>query len=287
MAEMPKFSFCDMEDSLGSYLAEIAGSKPLSAAEEVELARRIRKGDEEARNSLVEANLRFVVSVAKEFQNRGVPLADLISAGNMGLITAAERFDENKGFKFISYAVWWIRQAIFQTLAEQSRTVRLPLNKIGLLYKISKASRLLQQTREDAPQPEEIAQELDLWPVEEIKETMLCGRSVRSLDAAFRDEEDHSLLDVLPDDRQESPENLVMRGCLRGQIDTALRTLVGREAEILKLYFGLDGEEPMTLDQIGVRFGLTRERVRQIKEKALHRLRHPSRCDQLRTYSRA
>ena len=286
MAEMTRVSFWDMEDSLGNYLAEIAHSKPLSAAEEVELARKIKQGDEVARNRLVEANLRFVVSVAKEYQNRGVPLADLISAGNMGLITAAERFDEDKGFKFISYAVWWIRQAILQTLAEQSRTVRLPLNKIGLLYKISKASRLLQQARADDPNPEEIAEQLDV-PVEEVKETLMCGRSVRSLDATFKEEEDHSLLDVLPDDRQESPENMVMRGCLRGQIDAALSSLIGREAEILRLYFGLDGEEPMTLDQIGARFGLTRERVRQIKEKALHRLRHPSRCDQLRTYSNA
>jgi RNA polymerase primary sigma factor len=284
MAEIAK-TFWDMEDSLGSYLGEIANSIPLSSSEEVDLARRIKGGDERARNSLVEANLRFVVSVAKEYQNRGVPLADLISAGNMGLITAAERFDENKGFKFISYAVWWIRQAILQTLAEQSRTVRLPLNKIGLLYKISKASRLLQQERTDDPNPEDIANELDV-PVEDVRETMMCGRSVRSLDATFKEEEDHSLLDILPDDRQESPENLVMRGCLRGQIDSALGSLVGREAEILRLYFGLDGEEPMTLDQIGVRFGLTRERVRQIKEKALHRLRHPSRCDQLKTYSR-
>ncbi len=284
MAEVAK-SFWDMEDSLGSYLGEIANSSPLSSSEEVDLARRIKCGDEGARNALVEANLRFVVSVAKEYQNRGVPLADLISAGNMGLITAAERFDENKGFKFISYAVWWIRQAILQTLAEQSRTVRLPLNKIGLLYKISKAARLLQQERTDDPNPEDIANELDV-PVEDVRETMMCGRSVRSLDATFKEEEDHSLLDILPDERQESPENLVMRGCLRGQIDTALGSLVGREAEILRLYFGLDGEEPMTLDQIGVRFGLTRERVRQIKEKALHRLRHPSRCDQLRTYSR-
>lgn len=284
MAEVAK-SFWDMEDSLGSYLGEIANSSPLSSSEEVDLARRIKGGDESARNALVEANLRFVVSVAKEYQNRGVPLADLISAGNMGLITAAERFDENKGFKFISYAVWWIRQAILQTLAEQSRTVRLPLNKIGLLYKISKAARLLQQERTDDPNPEDIANELDV-PVEDVRETMMCGRSVRSLDATFKEEEDHSLLDILPDERQESPENLVMRGCLRGQIDTALGSLVGREAEILRLYFGLDGEEPMTLDQIGIRFGLTRERVRQIKEKALHRLRHPSRCDQLRTYSR-
>lgn len=284
MAEMTRASYWDMEDSLGSYLAEIAHSKPLSAAEEVDLARKIKQGNDSARNRLVEANLRFVVSVAKEYQNRGVPLADLISAGNMGLITAAERFDEDKGFKFISYAVWWIRQAILQTLAEQSRTVRLPLNKIGLLYKISKASRLLQQERADDPNPDEIAEQLDV-PVDEVKETLMCGRSVRSLDATFREEEDQSLLDVLPDDRQESPENEVMRGCLRGQIDAALSSLVGREAEILRLYFGLDGEEPMTLDQIGARFGLTRERVRQIKEKALHRLRHPSRCDQLRTYN--
>ncbi len=286
MAEMTKASFWDMDDSLGSYLGEIAHSKPLSAADEIALARKIKQGDERARNRLVEANLRFVVSVAKEYQNRGVPLADLISTGNMGLITAAERFDEAKGFKFISYAVWWIRQAILQTLAEQSRTVRLPLNKIGLLYKISKVSRLLQQERADDPNPEVIAKQLDV-PVEEIKETMMSGRSVRSLDAKFREEEDQSLLDVLPDDRQESPETQVMRGCLRGQIDSALDGLVGREAEIIRLYFGLEGEEPMTLDQIGARFALTRERVRQIKEKALHRLRHPSRCDQLRTYSNA
>lgn len=266
-------------------LAEIAHSKPLSAAEEVDLARRIKAGDDYARNRLVESNLRFVVSVAKDYQNRGVPLADLISAGNMGLITAAERFDEEKGFKFISYAVWWIRQAILQTLAEQARTVRLPLNKIGLLYKISKASRLLQQERADDPNPEDIATQLEV-SVDEVKETILCGRSVRSLDAAFKEEDDHNLLDVLTDDRQESPENLVMRGCLRGHIDSALDSLVGREAEIIKLYFGLEGEEPMTLDQIGTRYGLTRERVRQIKEKALLRLRHPSRCDQLRSYSR-
>ncbi len=287
MAEaQAKASFWDMDDSLGSYLGEIASSKPLSSAQEVELAQRIKQGDEAARNELVEANLRFVVGVAKQFQNRGVPLADMISAGNMGLITAAERFDENRGFKFISYAVWWIRQAILQTLAEQSRTVRLPLNKVGLLYKISKASRQLRQQHADNPAPEEIAAALDV-SVEEVKETMLCGRSVRSLDATFREEEDHSLLDVIPDDRQESPEIMVMKGCLRGQIDSVLGGLVNREAEILKLYFGLDGEEPMTLDQIGNRYGLTRERVRQIKEKALDRLRHPSRCDQLRTYSRA
>ena len=285
MAEEAKAPFWDTEDSLGSYLGEIASSHPLSGSEEVALARRIKVGDEAARNQLVEANLRFVVSVAKEYQNRGVPLSDLISSGNMGLITAAERFDEEKGFKFISYAVWWIRQAILQTLAEQSRTVRLPLNKIGLLYRISRASRQLMQERVDAPDPEDIAAQLDVT-VEEVKETILHGRSVRSLDATFREEENQSLLDILPDDRQESPEIGVMKGCLRHQIESALDSLVGREAKIVSLYFGLDGEEPMTLDQIGMRFGLTRERVRQIKEKALHRLRHPSRCDQLRTYSR-
>jgi len=286
MVEQAQAPYGDAEDSLGSYLGEIAHSHPLSGAQEVILARLIKAGDGTARNRLVEANLRFVVSVAKEYQNRGVPLSDLISSGNMGLITAAERFDEKRGFKFISYAVWWIRQAILQTLAEQSRTVRLPLNKIGLLYKISKASRKLMQERADDPVPEDIAAQLDVT-VEEVKETILHGRSVRSLDATFREEEDQSLLDILPDDRQESPEIGVLKGCLRHQIESALGSLVGREAEILRLYFGLEGEEPMTLDQIGERFCLTRERVRQIKEKALHRLRHPSRCDHLRTYSRA
>ena len=274
------------EGSLDQYLKEISQYPLIDRAEEARLARLIRKSDEEALDKLVRSNLRFVVSVAKKYQNQGVPLSDLINEGNLGLIRAAHKFDETKGIKFISYAVWWIRQAILQTLAEQSRTVRLPLNKIGLLYKISKASRHLQQERADDPNPEEIARELEV-SVDEIKETMLSGRSVRSLDAKFREEEDQSLLDVLADDRQDSPDNEVMRGCLRGQINTALDSLVEREAEIISLYFGLDGEEPMTLDQIGGRFGLTRERVRQIKEKALLRLRHPSRCDRLRTYSNA
>ena len=286
MADQAKAPSWDTEDSLGSYLGDIAHSHPLSGPQEVLLAQRIKAGDENARNKLVEANLRFVVSIAKQYQKRGVPLADLISSGNMGLITAAERFDEEKGFKFISYAVWWIRQAILQTLAEQSRTVRLPLNKVGLLYKISKASRKLAQEQADAPDPADIAAQLDVT-VEEVKETILQGRSVQSLDASFREEEEQSLLDILPDDRQESPEIGVLKGCLRTQVESALDSLVGREAEIISLYFGLDGEESMTLDQIGTRFSLTRERVRQIKEKALHRLRHPSRCDQLLTYSRA
>ena len=285
MTENAKAPLWDMDKALGSYLTEIASSTPLSSSDEIELATRIKTGDEEARNNLVEANLRFVVSVAKEYQKRGVPLADLVSAGNMGLITAAERFDKDKGFKFISYAVWWIRQAILQTLAEQSRTVRLPLNKVGLLYKISKASRAIRQERADEPDLEEVARQLEV-SVEEVKETLLSGRSVRSLDAKFKEEEEQNLLDVLPDDSQESPEMDTMRDCMRDQIENALSGLVNREAEIIRLYFGLSGEEPMTLDQIGSRFCLTRERVRQIKEKALLRLRHPKRSERLRAYSK-
>jgi RNA polymerase primary sigma factor len=285
MTENAKAPLWDMDQALGSYLTEIASSTPLSSSDEIELATRIKTGDEEARNNLVEANLRFVVSVAKEYQKRGVPLSDLVSAGNMGLITAAERFDKDKGFKFISYAVWWIRQAILQTLAEQSRTVRLPLNKVGLLYKISKASRAIRQERADEPDLEEVARQLEV-SVEEVKETLLSGRSVRSLDAKFKEEEEQNLLDVLPDDSQESPEMDTMRDCMRDQIENALSGLVNREAEIIRLYFGLSGEEPMTLDQIGSRFCLTRERVRQIKEKALLRLRHPKRSERLRAYSK-
>ena len=275
------------EQLLEMYWQEIRDNRPLSKKQEQALFTRLRNGDKDALQPLVEANLRFVMRVANEYvRPDGPPLLELVAEGNVGLMTAIERFDEEKGFKFISYAVWWIRQAILQTLAEQSRTVRLPLNKIGLLYKISKASRQLMQERVGSPEPEDIAAQLDVT-VEEVKETILHGRSVRSLDASFREEEEQSLLDVLPDDRQDSPESEVMKGCLRHQIESALGSLVGRESEIVRLYFGLDDEEPMTLGQIGGRFGLTRERVRQIKEKALHRLRHPSRCDQLRTYSRA
>ena len=271
--------------SLSQYLEEIGKYEPLHPSREVELAQAIKKGNRLAMKELVEANLRFVVSVAKDYQGQGLPLTDLINEGNMGLMKAAGRFDETRGFKFISYAVWWIRQAILQTLAEQSRTVRLPLNKVGLLYKISKASRAIRQKRADEPEPEEIAQELEV-SVDEVKETLLSGRSVRSLDASFQEEEEQSLLDVLPDDSQESPEMDVIRDCMRGQIENALSGLVNREAEIIRLYFGLKGEEPMTLDQIGSRFCLTRERVRQIKEKALLRLRHPSRSERLRAYSK-
>ena len=233
-------------ESLDLYLRDIASSEPLSGEEEIELARKIRRGNQRARDKLVSANLRFVVSVAREYQNHGVPLADLISAGNMGLMTAAERFDGTRGFKFISYAVWWIRQAIHQSLAQDSRVVRLPINRIDLLHNISKVSR-------------------DVW----------------SLDASFKEDDDHSLLHVLPDNTQSSPDNQVVEESVRNQVEMVLETLDGREAEVLRLYFGLGDEEPMTLEEIGVRFNLTRERVRQIKEKALRRLRHPRRRAQL------
>ena len=263
-------------ESLDLYLRDIASSEPLSSEEEIELARRIRKGDQRSRDKLVAANLRFVVSVAREYQNRGVPLADLISAGNMGLMTAAERFDGTRGFKFISYAVWWIRQAIHQSLAQDSRVVRLPINRIDLLHNISKVSRELRQAQEAEPEPETIARELGV-SVEMVQDTLLRARDVWSLDASFREDDDHSLLHVLPDNTQSAPDIEVVEDSVRDQVGMVLESLDEREAEVLRLYFGLGDEESLTLEEIGVRFNLTRERVRQIKEKALHRLRHPRR----------
>jgi RNA polymerase primary sigma factor len=252
--------------------------------EEQELARRIKEGNLEARDKLVRANLRFVVSVAKQYQNQGLPLADLINEGNIGLITAAERFDGTKGFKFISYAVWWVRQAILQALAEQSRIVRMPLNRVGLLSKISKVSSFLEQEVGGNPCAEEIAHELEI-STEEVMNTLISGRKAWSLDACFEDDDDgRSLLDILGDEKQQSPETAVLNDSLRREISRLLDTLDEREAETIRLYFGLGGEEPLTLDQIGMRFGLTRERVRQIKEKALRRLRHPKRSRVLRPY---
>ncbi len=283
MAETAKTSFWDIEDSLGSYLGEISNSKPLSAKEEVDLARQIKEGDESSRNRLVEANLRFVVSVAKEYQNRGVPLADLISAGNVGLITAAERFDENKGFKFISYAVWWIRQAILQALAEQSRIVRLPLNRVGILHKIGRISSALEQEFGREPNPDEIAQELDM-STHEIADTLRISSRHLSLDAPFTPGEDNRLLDIIEDDMQNSPDESLMQDSLRDEIARALGSLTDREAEVISLYFGIDSDHSFTLEEIGTRFGLTRERVRQIKEKAIRRLRHTSRSQRLRAY---
>jgi RNA polymerase primary sigma factor len=263
-------------ESLDLYLRDIASSEPLAGKEEIELAKKIRKGCQRSRDKLVSANLRFVVSVAREYQNHGVPLADLISSGNMGLMTAAERFDGTRGFKFISYAVWWIRQAIHQSLAQDSRVVRLPINRIDLLHNISKVSRDLRQSSEREPEPEVIAKELGV-SVEMIQDTLMRARDVWSLDASFREDDDHSLLHVLPDQTQKAPDEGVVEDSVRNQVEEVLESLDDREAEVLRLYFGLGDEEPLTLEEIGVRFNLTRERVRQIKEKALRRLRHPRR----------
>ena len=266
---------------LATYLAQIANSTPLSSGEEAVLACRIRQGDEQARNTLVEANLRFVVRVAKEYQNRGLGLAELISAGNVGLITAAERFDETRGFKFISYAVWWIRQGILQALSEQS-TVRMPVNRLDLLAKIARTRDALQQ--EGAPPTaERIAHTLGLSQ-QEIEETLVHGQPIRSLDAPFDEAEEQCLLDHLADQVQLNPEQEIMEYTLREDIEAVLVSLNAREAEVLRLYFGLGQDHPLTLDQIGLRFKLTRERVRQIKELALNKLRHPRHSPRLRSY---
>lgn len=267
-------------ESLDLYLRDIASSEPLNAETEIALAHRIRKGDQKARDRLVASNLRFVVSVAREYQNHGVPLADLISAGNMGLMTAAERFDGTRGFKFISYAVWWIRQAIHQSLAQDSRVVRLPINRIDLLHNIAKVSREIRQTEESDPDPETIAEKLGV-SVDMVQDTLLRARDVWSLDASFKDDDDHSLLHILPDSSQKAPDLEVVDESVKDQVKMVLETLDAREAEVLRLYFGLGDEEAMTLEEIGTRFSLTRERVRQIKEKALRRLRHPRRRLQL------
>jgi RNA polymerase primary sigma factor len=267
-------------ESLDLYLRDIASSEPLNAETEIALADRIRKGDQRARDRLVGSNLRFVVSVAREYQNHGVPLADLISAGNMGLMTAAERFDGTRGFKFISYAVWWIRQAIHQSLAQDSRVVRLPINRIDLLHNIAKVSREIRQSEESDPDPETIAEKLGV-SVDMVQDTLLRARDVWSLDASFKDDDDHSLLHILPDSSQKAPDLEVVDESVKDQVRMVLDTLDAREAEVLRLYFGLGDDEAMTLEEIGTRFSLTRERVRQIKEKALRRLRHPRRRLQL------
>jgi len=275
--------FRDEDPSLDLYLREIGETALLSANEEVELAKRIRSGEHEALEKLTKANLRFVVSVAKQYQNQGLSLADLINEGNIGLIKAAKRFDETRGFKFISYAVWWIRQAILQALAEQSRIVRLPLNRVGTLHKIGKISSSLEQDLGREPSPDEIAKELALTEVE-VSDTLKISNSHLSLDAPFSDSEDNSLLDVLEDELQPSPDECLLDESLRIEIEKALDTLTPREAEVINLYFGLNHEKPLTLEEIGARFSLTRERVRQIKEKAIRRLRHASRSKALRAY---
>ncbi len=269
--------------SLDKYLQEIGKVDLLTPQEEIELAKEIKKGNQQALEKLVKANLRFVVSVAKQYQNQGLSLGDLINEGNLGLIKAAKRFDETRGFKFISYAVWWIRQSILQALAEQSRIVRLPLNRVGALNKIGKAYSSLEQEYEREPSATELAKELDM-DVNEIADTLkISGRHV-SMDAPFGQGEDNRLLDVLSDDKQQSPDQKLMEDSLRSEIERALSTLTEREGEVIRLYFGLGKEHSLTLEEIGEKFNLTRERVRQIKEKAIRRLRHASRSKNLRAY---
>jgi RNA polymerase primary sigma factor len=273
----------DEDRSLDLYLREIGEARLITAQEEVELAKRIKEGDHLALERLTKANLRFVVSVAKQYQNQGLSLADLINEGNIGLIKAAKRFDETRGFKFISYAVWWIRQAILQALAEQSRIVRLPLNRVGTLHKIGKISSSLEQEYGREPSPDEIAKELELSAVE-VSDTLKISNSHLSLDAPFSTSEDNSLMDVLEDEFQPAPDEALLDESLRLEIERALDTLSSREAEVINLYFGLNHEKALTLEEIGARFNLTRERVRQIKEKAIRRLRHASRSKSLRAY---
>ncbi|HIX04113.1 MAG TPA: sigma-70 family RNA polymerase sigma factor [Candidatus Odoribacter faecigallinarum] len=268
--------------SLDKYLQEIGKEDLITVEEEVELAQRIRKGDQKALEKLTRANLRFVVSVAKQYQNQGLSLPDLINEGNLGLIKAAEKFDETRGFKFISYAVWWIRQSILQALAEQSRIVRLPLNQVGSLNKINKAYARFEQEHERRPSPEELAEQLDL-PAEKIADTLrVSGRHI-SVDAPFVEGEDNSLLDVLVNDDSPVADKTLMNESLSTEVERALATLTERERDIIKLFFGIGCQE-MTLEEIGEKFGLTRERVRQIKEKAIRRLRHSSRSKLLKTY---
>ena len=269
--------------SLDRYLQEIGEVPLLTPDQEIDLARRIKKNDQDALEKLTKANLRFVVSVAKQYQNQGLSLGDLINEGNLGLIKAAKRFDETRGFKFISYAVWWIRQSILQALAEQSRVVRLPLNRVGALNKIGKAFSNLEQEYEREPSASEIAEELEMTPYE-VSDTLKISGKHLSLDAPFNQGDDNRLLDVIQDDHQPPPDDLLLDESLRIEVKRALTTLSDREAEVIKLYFGLDREHPLTLEEIGERFSLTRERVRQIKEKAIRRLRHTSRSRMLRSY---
>ncbi len=269
--------------SLDKYLQEIGKVDLITADEEVELAQRIKAGDHMALEKLTKANLRFVVSVAKQYQNQGLTLPDLINEGNLGLIKAAQRFDETRGFKFISYAVWWIRQSILQALAEQSRIVRLPLNKIGSINKINKMYAYLEQANERPPSAEEIAKELDMT-INDVKESMKnSGRHV-SMDAPLIEGEDSNLYDVLRSGESPNPDRLLLHESLRTEIERALETLTPREADVIRLYFGLADQHPMTLEEIGETFDLTRERVRQIKEKAIRRLKHTSRSKILMTY---
>lgn len=268
---------------MDKYLQEIGKVDLLTPDEEVDLAKRIKGGDHLALEKLTKANLRFVVSVAKQYQNQGLSLGDLINEGNLGLIKAAQRFDETRGFKFISYAVWWIRQSILQALAEQSRIVRLPLNRVGSLNKISRTFSELEQKFEREPSPEELAEVLDVT-ISEVVDTMkISGRHI-SMDAPFVSGEENSLLDVLENNNEIKPDSGLMSDSLQREVQRALSTLTQRESDVIALYFGLNGTHSLTLEEIGEKFNLTRERVRQIKEKAIRRLRHTSRSKALKPY---
>lgn len=278
--------FLNDDDSLAFYLNKISKHKTLSAVEEAKIAVRIRKGDTLALEKLVKSNLRFVVSVCRNYKNQGLPLSDLINEGNLGLIRAAKRFDEKKNFKFISYAVWWIRQAILQALAEQSRIIKLPLNRVGIIHKIGKVQGALEQRYRRLPNVEEIARELDL-DIKEVRETLKIGNSHLSLDAPIRKGMDDGsrLVDLLHDKNEELPDEKSIRMTLHKEVECVLSKLTEREKRVLKLYFGIGEETNHTLEEIGVRFNLTRERVRQIKEKALRRLKHSSNSNRLRVFA--
>lgn len=269
--------------SLDKYFQDIGKVTLLTPEQEIELAIKIKQGDADALEKLTKANLRFVVSVAKQYQSQGLSLGDLINEGNLGLIKAARRFDETRGFKFISYAVWWIRQSIMQALAEQSRIVRLPLNRVGALNRIGKAYSNLEQEFEREPSPEELAEELEM-NVNDVSEAITLSAKHVSMDAPFSQSEDNSLLDVLENEELPAPDNILMSESLKEEVERALSKLAVREAEVIKLYFGLDADEPLTLEEIGEKFNLTRERVRQIKEKAIRRLRNTTRNKELKKY---
>ncbi|MDO6760996.1 RNA polymerase sigma factor RpoD/SigA [Tamlana sp. 2_MG-2023] len=269
--------------SLDKYLQDISKIPLITAEEEVELAQKIKKGDQKALDTLTTANLRFVVSVSKQYQNQGLTLPDLINEGNAGLVKAAKRFDETRGFKFISYAVWWIRQAILQALAQQSRIVRLPLNKIGSINKINKAYSFLEQTHERAPSAQEIATTLDLT-VSDVKQSMkVSGRHV-SMDAPLKEGETFSLYDVVKGNEGHAPDSDLIKESLNAEVNRALETLSDKEAQVIRYYYGISVKQPKSLEEIGDAFGITRERVRQIKERGIRRLRHASKSRVLRTY---
>jgi RNA polymerase primary sigma factor len=269
--------------TISMYLAEISQYEPLSPDREVELAVQIAKGDQKAMKELVEANLRFVVSVAKKYQGNGLSLSDIINEGNLGLIKAAKRFDPSRGFKFISYAVWWIRQAILQALAEQGRLIRLPLNRVGTITKITKAAEKLEAEMGRPPKVEEISHQLDI-KTEEVFNALQYSRRHSSLDAPFAEGEDSSLINVIEDQEERDPDNTVMDTSMKEEIASALSTLTERERSVIEMYFGINRDRSFTLNEIGEQFSLTRERVRQIKEKAIRRLAHKTRSEPLRVY---